>query len=377
MIKYVKIIGIFFALLFYFNFALLSADLIEVYRKGAIKLVPETEFGSKTDWGGFFFNSSKKLAVSSDGSVFVTDISQHKIYILDNRGELVKTIGQKGCGPGDLMGPRDVSILDNRYIVVGESSDVNMRISIFDLEGRFIDIYKPGTFVDGCTALKNDKIAYSTSRVVDGEKITFNVYIVDIKTKKVVPVTSFSNRVRKTHVFAISHSGEVYLYRVNEGDLLVGFSESPDISVYNANGQVKYTFKLKIKPLKITSEIKNDVFKMVEESTKNKPQLKEIIKRQIKISRELFPEYAPLFRNIAVDTDNNILVFKHNGFLRIKTLDFQVYTSRGEYQGDSQIRFAAFDPKANFDLAFHGDSIYTVVGNEEEDFYRIIKVRLK
>jgi hypothetical protein len=252
-----------------------------------------------------------------------------------------------------------------------------MRISIFDLDGRFVDIYKPGTFLDGCVALKNNKIAYSTVKAIDGDKLSFKVYIVDIKTKKVVPITSFSNRIRKTHIFAISHSGEVHLERINEGDLLVGFSESPDISVYNADGQIKYSFKLNIKPIKITSEMKNEFFKMMEENTKNKPQLKAIIKRQLKISQEIFPEYAPLFHNISVDTDNNILVFKHNGFLKIKTLDFQVYTSRGEYRVDSQIMFDTFDPKPNIDLVFHEDSFYTVVGNEAKDLYRIIKVRLQ
>lgn len=89
------------------------------------------------------------VAVSS-AAVFVLDIANHQIRILDRAsGSVLKTIGKAGSGEGDFFKPTNI-IRDeegNLYI----SDTVNFRVQKFDPEGRYLKSFgqlgrEPGTF---------------------------------------------------------------------------------------------------------------------------------------------------------------------------------------------------------------------------------------
>ena len=53
-------------------------------------------------------------------------------------GDKVAEFGGKGQGPGDLINPTSVDILDGKFVIVNDLG--NRRIGIFDLAGKSIDI---------------------------------------------------------------------------------------------------------------------------------------------------------------------------------------------------------------------------------------------
>ena len=111
-----------------------SQDLKTGYRSGSIVLNNSPGFGEATDWKLQFYNTFTDITAAADGSIFAASNRQHTIFKFDSKGALIKSFGQEGQGPGDFNGPGDLSILDGKYLVVGEYA-LGHRISLFDLAG--------------------------------------------------------------------------------------------------------------------------------------------------------------------------------------------------------------------------------------------------
>ena len=133
-----KIFTILFLFLFCFSFS--YASLIDIYKKGKIKLIPDSTFGKGTEWDMYFPQGIMDIAFTNDGSFFATGLGDkacHCVYRFDKNGKFIKKFGRKGRGPGDLYRPGNLSILDNKYLLIAEYA-TSRRISVFDLRGKFI-----------------------------------------------------------------------------------------------------------------------------------------------------------------------------------------------------------------------------------------------
>jgi len=130
-----------------------------------------------------------------------------------------------------------VSILDIKFLVISEYA-LNQRISIFDDNGKFIKLIKAYHSVFDPIALKNNKIAYFSYKTDESSgtrKVL--IFIRDINTGKEAQVASFFKKVRKTALHAAAFESKIFLSRTKEGNLLVGFSDSPEISSYSSEGK--------------------------------------------------------------------------------------------------------------------------------------------
>jgi hypothetical protein len=364
-------------------FLLLSSALLtpngweDVYKKGPIKLNLDPEFGKDTDWETLFFDGKKQIAVAPDGSVFATDVGKDKIYKFNKNGKLLKAFGKRGQGPGDVIQPGNISILDNRCVVVKEGG-LNSRFSLFDLDGRFLDIVKTPHYCQDSIALKNNKIAYTTN--ITGEKDnkeTLNVYIIDIKTKKSTLVASFTQRRLKSRISIHSLEPKVIINHTIDRNLIVGFNMEPEISLYDPVGKKLKSFKMNAQRKKVTEEKKEKIYQKMLETIGKKPGIKKHFLNHLKNSPELFPEFLPYFCNMAIDPDGNILIFNEDQTGNSKNVVFQFYSSRGEYLGQSRIDYGQYRLHNNFQFIFAEDSLFTTVVNEVEDLYCLARVKLK
>jgi hypothetical protein len=111
---------------------LAGAQAAAVYEKAEIEVRPDPGFGQGTDWAAFIENEFNGLAVAPDGSVFLAQQRAHRVHKFDRAGRLIKSFGRQGQGPGDFNFPQYLSILDGKYLVVGERAE-GRRISLFDL----------------------------------------------------------------------------------------------------------------------------------------------------------------------------------------------------------------------------------------------------
>jgi hypothetical protein len=316
-------------------------DLVEIYRQGIIRLTPDPDFGADIDWASLFFDRRTRLKVAPDGSVFVANQRENNIVKFDASGKFLLKFGKKGQGPGDLNFPAEMSILNDRYLVVAEYAS-SRRISLFEQDGTFhklmITQYPPSSVI----ALQDNKIAYvGMSSDLDMSKgvpvlWTINrIIIVDVDTKEEMEVTNIRTSSNEWK------DGRVYVGRSISGDLLVGHSIRPDVDVYGLDGEKKKGISLKITPIPVTKKIKDAYPHSMVVTVDGKA-------KEVDLP---FAENLPYYRDMIVDSQGNLLVFLMTESPEEGPVIFQVYAPTGEFLCETEIAPGDFD--LSFEMRHH------------------------
>ena len=387
----------FILLVFISIFNFLHAGLIDFYKKGTIKLEASPDFGKGTDWETLFYDTNKRLVAAPDGSLFVSNGRQHNIYKFSPTGKFLSKFGRKGQGPADLYQPGVLSILDNRFLVIAERA-TSRRISLFDLSGKYIKVLKTNHSVFKPVALKEKKVAYFTykhgaEKNSSQRTRTTVVIIKDTHTGNETVVKSIKIpdkgmiMVQKSVAIMVkNNAGEVYLARTKEGNLLVGVSNTPEINIYSPMGKLLHTFHLEMKPLPVTGEYirkyKDNLISHMEGEDGSRPSSKWMINKMKTFSFEnLFLEHLPYYREILVDSEGNILVFKWTGCIGDCVEIFQVYSPAGKYICETKIDEGLFDFEIDTNIkniVFTSKGIFGLfqLKNSDDVSLRLVKVNV-
>lgn len=346
-----------------------DAGLASAYLKGRITLAPDPDFAKGADWEALFPNKQRGITVAPDGSVFVSNSSDHNIYKFSPEGTLVKTFGKPGQGPGDLERPGELSILDGAYLVVGEYIS-NRRISLFKLDGTFHAVFKTGGPPVSPTALRDGKIAYvGLTGTIEPRGDGF----VDVNTNRVMVLDTATGRARELCLIKTSMNapkdGEVKIARSAEGDLLVGHTIRPEIEVYGLDGVKKGVIKLGIAPIPVSDKVAEA--------------------HQFKASyggkKVVMPmgDFLPYYCDFTVDAEGNILVFKMSEDPKTGPIVFQVYAPGGKFLCETELDRGEFDlPLNRFlrpRLAFTPRGVYGILPlrGDELETPRLFRARLR
>jgi len=388
-----KALSFIFSLIICSNLAI--PDLIEVYKKGIIKLTADPNFGKGTEWESLFYDTYKSMTIIEDGTIFVSNSRNHNIFKFNSSGELAGTYGKQGLGPGDLSSPGHLSILDGRYLVIDEYSLLR-RISVFDFFGKCIRVLKTDHSASFSTALKDNKIAYiytDTSAMLKSGKLKHSVYIKDIASGGEYPVISCELPEKNfvmidgmmVSIGSISPKGNLILNRTLDGNLVVGISNNPDIRIYSPEGKLLRSFQLKLKPIPVTDDYikkSKDLF-LSELKTGGTKYNSELVKKFEKLSfKEYSQPFFPLYNEILVDAEGNFLIFKSSECLENCNEVFQVYSPGGEYICETTIDKGDFDFTIGGtfqNIVFSKDAIYGLfqLKNSEDVSLRLVRVVLK
>ncbi|HUU37511.1 MAG TPA: 6-bladed beta-propeller [Candidatus Desulfaltia sp.] len=82
------------------------------------------------------FSDLVEIAVDDQGEIYALDRKDAKISVFDSRGVLLRTIGKKGQGPGELQGPREIRITPQKEIMITDGS--TRQLVFFTLQGQFL-----------------------------------------------------------------------------------------------------------------------------------------------------------------------------------------------------------------------------------------------
>ena len=110
------------------------------------------------------------LTQDAEGRFYLPDWQQHTVWVTNPQGKLIRRIGQEGSGPGELSKPQNVSVIDDRIVVLDKE---NIRVASFSLDGIHkatfrLDLYRTANMVCG----RDGRIAVSS---LGGESL-FTVY---------------------------------------------------------------------------------------------------------------------------------------------------------------------------------------------------------
>ncbi len=114
------------------------------------------------------FNRPTGIAYSNvTREIWVVETGNHKISVLNENGDLIKTIGKRGSNPGEFNFPTSIWIDKSGKVYIVDT--MNFRIQIFDKSGGLIKVFgEPG----------NATGYFSRSKGIATDSLG-NIYIVD------------------------------------------------------------------------------------------------------------------------------------------------------------------------------------------------------
>lgn len=96
--------------------------------------------GDESEDDGQYFRFPSDIAVGPDNHIYIADSMQHRVQVFSREGRFIRTIGQKGQGPGDLYTPQMIAFTSDGRLVIAESG--NKRIQVMDLKGKHLSMFK-------------------------------------------------------------------------------------------------------------------------------------------------------------------------------------------------------------------------------------------
>ncbi len=128
-------------------------------------------------WGGEeeqdeqkFFEYPVNISVDTQGWVYISDLYNFRIQVFDASGKYLRTIGQKGRGPGDLVGPDSIDFSPSGDLWVAELG--GRRIQCFDTSGKSKTIFRHNKIPSWMAVTSKNEIAvYCGFKTLSTKKI--------------------------------------------------------------------------------------------------------------------------------------------------------------------------------------------------------------
>ncbi|MYH09809.1 MAG: hypothetical protein F4143_06765 [Gemmatimonadales bacterium] len=387
----------------------LAPGVEEMYTVGVLDGAEWEMFGRVADVG-----------FDADGTLFILDNDAGHIVVVDPAGEFVRTISNKGEGPGELSQPIAMAVFSDGSIGV---NDLTRGIQFFSREGEFLRAAAfnmtdgaPGTPIyalpDG-TLLSAELVGGSLSRLLGGDDVApegrpIRRYRLDgthdefhsawarpsvDETQTETQAGNFRMVMSGMEAFPLPLSLGVF----RDGRVALADSVGYRIKILDSSGQLTATLERPIPPVTVTDEIRD---------AEREHQLAELAEggsggaggtfiitstvsgggtagrgrsvgldseamrrmREDRIESMVFPEEVPAISRLAVDWSDRIWV--QRSALPGETGPIDILSADGQY-------FGSLAPDGlRIPRAFGPDGLLAYVERDELDIQRVVVVRL-
>ncbi|MGB7296853.1 MAG: 6-bladed beta-propeller [Candidatus Aminicenantales bacterium] len=107
-----------------------------IYGKDIFSLEEDLSIGAKEGPDEYMFSRVLDIDVDDDGNIYALDLKESNIKVFDKEGRYLRTIGQRGQGPGELGSAYSISLTSQKHLIVEDVA--SRRLVFFTLEGEFI-----------------------------------------------------------------------------------------------------------------------------------------------------------------------------------------------------------------------------------------------
>ncbi|HHN47691.1 MAG TPA: hypothetical protein ENN08_01925 [Bacteroidales bacterium] len=226
-----KTLKITLLLSFLFPVIVSAQTLLETYKTGKVKLLPDPTYAQNVNWDRVFASyhdtlygrwkgDDKVLTILPDGSAVVSHAYKNFYTRFDANGRFVEEFGVSRPGGNNYRSLKHVQgVLNNKILFTGLDNMGNMLC--FDFKGNLVKTLKMDYMAKQIIALPNNKLAL-VGWVLWSNKIREFVAIIDYETNEEKIIWDhFSDRnfVQGTHRFN-------YMYSFKDGGM-VSFSTMP------------------------------------------------------------------------------------------------------------------------------------------------------
>lgn len=312
-----------------------------VYKEDVFTLKEELSIGKAEGREEYMFSRLSGIAVDDEERIYALDYKEAHIKIFDRNGNYVKTVGQKGQGPGEMDTPFSICLSSQNEIVVQDLN--NHRLIFFSLGGSFIRSLSTARIIIVGSRLDSRGNIIGIVSTAGPERQVIELRKFDSNLNSLFSIGSYSQPVGSP-TFKIFRP-ELRWAVSREDYIICGYTEAYELKVFNPGGKLVRKIIKDYEPIEITQ---NDI----EES-----------KRRLPPGLRLdIPKHYPAYQDLTVDEQGRIFVQtweKEEG----KGYYFDVFSSEGKYISKTLLRMRPGIWKRG--------KLYSI--EEDEDGFQVIK----
>lgn len=402
-----------------------TQNLIDIYKKGTVKLEADPQFGKNNDWNKVFatYNDSmgsehigkrKSLVILPDGSFVVNHAYQQFFTKFSPQGNFVKEFSIKSSSGKVLKTPAILGVLDNTILYTGVTNYGKMFCT--DLNGNLLKTLNVNYMASTIIPLPNRKFAI-VGWVIWKNKFRDFVAIKDYATgEEKVIWDHFTNRNTDVKEVQIPNpTGERSSFKIFAAPINLGFRPRPNIVLtpqnellltipptgeliyFGLNGEKLRTTKVNWQNEKIPAEEMQKSYQANIERMKEyannerlielygkegaKLYTKELIKQYEKNkSQYTAPKDQPYFSTIIKDSDNNLLFFEFPKEEGANSFNVYTFSGKGQFVCKSSFRCDNYNLEINpGKLVFRNGFLYGLqeLKNASGIPMRLVKFKLE
>ena len=298
-------------------------------------LEDELSIGASEGPDEYMFSRIQDLDADDDGNIYALDQKESHIKVFDKEGRYVRTIGQRGQGPGELGSAYFFSLTSQKHLIVEDVS--SRRMVLFTLEGQFIkSVSSAKNFfvmseadskecMYGVMAIQDENPRYELRKFSSGLEVLHTVISSPAVLTKQNTYRAFAPQI---------------IFDVGEDDNVVfAYPEKYEINVCDPSGKPVRRIYKEFTPVEITEE-----------------ERKKIASRRLPPGFSFdIPRFHSAFQRLWVDDQNRIYVCtweKDNG-----GHNYDIFSAEGKYLARVLLDFTPSIIKE--------DKIYAVETDEE------------
>jgi len=410
-----------------FAMSVSSQELIDLYKKAAIRLIPDEEYAIKTNWDEVFrtyydtlygrpMGNRKSLRIMPDGSVVVNHAYRNYYTKFTPDGEFEEEFGIKNRNGQRFEKIKSIEgVIDNNKFFTALDNMGNM--ICFDFDGNYVKTLKLDYMARQMVPLPNNKIAVS-GWVIWRTKFREFVAIVDYETndQKIIwdHFTERTGISEQRKLFNYSYAFEergAFSCTTMPFSKMTGMSSPPQIAcledrliiaipatgeilVYDLEGNLKSNKKIEWGRNYISVEEQREIqqnaikrYKSIKEPKfaswvspeENKKALESIIMQmEADLNKISEPLPIPVFSTIIKDSDDNLLFFEYPEEENANRFNVWIYENNGKFICQSSFVSDEYNLEINpSKMVFHNGYIYSLQLHKEANGVPLRLVRFK
>ena len=222
-----------------------------MHGEGVFLIEEELSIGEEGEGDEYFFSDVIDIAVDEEGKLYILDMHEAHIKVFDKTGKYIKTIGNKGQGPGEMSIPSSIQITPEDEIAVNDWPA--RKIHFFALDGKFLHSLSQrnmGFFTD--PKIDNSGNITASYMIMDNE-VTYVLKKFNSQFKELFPI--FSTVLLK-YPNLDPFFPQCYWDLIGENNLVWGFAEKYELYIIDSEGKTDKKITREYDPIKITDEEK-------------------------------------------------------------------------------------------------------------------------
>ncbi len=222
-----------------------------MYGSDVFHLEEELAIGEEGKGDEYIFSEVRDIAVDAESRIYILDRKECHVKVFDKSGKYVKTIGNKGQGPGEMSSSSSLQITPQNEITVNDSSA--RKIHFFTLDGKFLHSLSQrnmGFFTN--PKIDNDGNITASYMIMDNE-VTYVLKKFDHQLKELLSI--FSTVLLKYPNFD-PFFPQCYWDIIEEDNIIWGFADKYELFIIDSEGKTVKKITREYNPIKITDEEK-------------------------------------------------------------------------------------------------------------------------